>query len=225
LFAKDGYPFIFGAAIALVAFIVLPKWFLITVSVLLLLLFLWFFRDPERETPFYDDVAVSSADGVVVDLKEEEFEGNTYKKLSVFMNVFNVHVNRVPVSGKVEKVEHRPGKFMPADREAASMENEQNLIFIETAYGSVIVKQVAGLVARRCVSYLKEDDEVKTGDRLGVIKFSSRVDLYFPLNFEVTARLGDRVTAGETIVGKFNTDVVHAAEENSSVTDEEADGE
>ncbi len=171
---------------------------------LLLALFLWFFRDPERNTPIEQDIAVSAADGKVVEVEEVEFKGEKYKKVGVFMNVFSVHVNRTPVTGTVTSIEHIAGKFVNASRKDASIINERNIITFDTKYGKVIAVQVAGLVARRTVSYVKEGDLMATGDRFGMIKFSSRVDHYFPLSATIQVEIDDEVKAGESIIAKFN---------------------
>ena len=204
MFAKEGYPFILTALIAFVLIFVLPKGLVVILSLVLLALFLWFFRDPERDIPPFDDIAVSAADGKVIDIETTEFEGKTYNKVSVFMNLFNVHVNRMPVAGTITGIRHKEGSFVPADRPEAGDRNEQNVIYVNTQYGDMVVKQIAGLVARRTVCYWEKGDKVCFGDRLGIIKFSSRVDLYLPTSFDVLVSLGDQVKAGETIIAKHN---------------------
>lgn len=204
MIAKEGFPFIVCAAATLIIFIILPKVILITLAVLLLLLFIWFFRDPERNIPSVPNVAVSAADGRVVEVSEVEFEGATYKKVGVFMNIFSVHVNRVPVTGTIVSIDHIPGKFVNASKKEASIENERNVVTFDTAAGKVITVQVAGLVARRIVCYSQVGDLLSTGDRFGMIKFSSRVDHYFPTNFEITVKEDDDVKAGESIIAKFD---------------------
>ena len=186
MIAKEGYPFIISALVATILFYIIP-----------------YFRDPERNSPIEQDIAVSAADGKVVEVQEVEFNGEKYKKVGVFMNVFSVHVNRTPVTGTVTSIEHIPGKFVNASRPDASIINERNIITFETKYGKVIAVQVAGLVARRTVSYVKEGDLMATGDRFGMIKFSSRVDHYFPLSAEITVKVDDNVKAGESIIAKF----------------------
>ena len=136
--------------------------------------------------------------------EEVEFKGEKYKKVGVFMNVFSVHVNRTPVTGTVTSIEHIAGKFVNASRKDASIINERNIITFDTKYGKVIAVQVAGLVARRTVSYVKEGDLMATGDRFGMIKFSSRVDHYFPLSATIQVEIDDEVKAGESIIAKFN---------------------
>lgn len=206
MIAKEGFFFIIVGFIAFLIFLIFPKWLLVVLTLILLVFFLIFFRDPERAIPPYENVAVSAADGKVVEIKDEEFEGEVYKKVSVFMNIFNVHVNRMPVSGKVVKVVHKPGKFLTADKPESSFENEQNIIYIESKYGQIIVKQVAGFLARRTVCYANEGDKLLMGDRLGIIKFSSRVDHYFPADISIVVNINDHVKAGETVIGRFETE-------------------
>ncbi len=204
MIAKEGYPFIISALVATILFYIIPWFIWVTISILLLALFLWFFRDPERNAPIEQDIAVSAADGKVVEVEEVEFKGEKYKKVGVFMNLFSVHVNRTPVTGTVTSIEHIPGKFVNASRKDASIINERNIITFDTKYGKVIAVQVAGLVARRTVSYVKEGDLMATGDRFGMIKFSSRVDHYFPLSATIQVEVDDEVKAGESIIAKFN---------------------
>jgi len=180
LIAKEGFSYITIAG-ALFLLVFSCQMVFYTSIFLLTVLFIIFFRDPERDIPVENGIAVSAADGKVVELGEEDLEGEKFLKISVFMNVFNVHVNRVPVDGEVISVIHKPGKFLPADKKESSFVNEQNIIIINSKYGKIIVKQVAGFIARRTVSYLNPGDNVRLGDRLGIIKFSSRVDHYFPL--------------------------------------------
>jgi phosphatidylserine decarboxylase len=203
LIAKEGFPFIIVALVSFFVLLIFPKWFLVLLSLMCFVFFLVFFRDPERTVPPFENIAVSAADGKVVEIKDELVDGVTYKKVSVFMNVFNVHVNRMPVTGTVVKVEHRPGKFLAADKPESSIENEQNLIYVESKYGNMIFKQVAGLVARRTVCYAKENEMLQIGDRLGIIKFSSRVDHYFPEGTFIAVGLNDHVKAGETVIARF----------------------
>lgn len=204
MIAKEGFPFIVCAAAVLIIFIILPKVILITLAVIILLLFIWFFRDPERNIPSAPGIAVSAADGKVVEVCETELDGVVYKKVGVFMNVFSVHVNRVPVTGTIVSVDHIPGKFVNASKKEASIINERNVVTFDTAAGKVIAVQVAGLVARRTVCNAQVGDLLATGDRFGMIKFSSRVDHYFPMDFEITVQEDDEVKAGESIIAKFN---------------------
>ncbi len=203
MIAKEGFPFIIGALAAILILIIIPVKIIILISFVLLIFFIIFFRDPQRNTPPFDDIAVSGADGKIVEVEKEEFNGEEYLKISVFMNIFNVHVNRVPLNATIKDIKHKPGKFMPADKKESSLENEQNIITAETKYGKALFKQVAGLVARRTVCYLDKEAEVIIGDKLGIIKFSSRFDHYLPKGFAANVSIGDTVKAGETIIARY----------------------
>ncbi|PMP72854.1 MAG: phosphatidylserine decarboxylase family protein [Calditerrivibrio nitroreducens] len=206
MIAKEGFPYVAIAGGLFLIVFFLPKWFFTLLFLSLTVLFIIFFRDPERDIPVEDGIAVSGADGKIVEISEEEIDGEKFKKISVFMNIFNVHVNRVPVDGEVISVLHKPGKFLSADKKESSFVNEQNIITIQSKYGKVIVKQVAGFVARRTVSYLEPGEKVKLGDRLGIIKFSSRVDHYLPISVKINVDIDDLVYAGETIIARFQVD-------------------
>ena len=203
MIAKEGFPFVFGALAVFIILIVFPVKFLIFLSLLFGVFCLWFFRDPERSIPPFSDIMVSPADGKVVEVYETEYEGRTVTKISIFMNVFNVHVNRMPIAGKIKSVTHKEGKFLSADKPEASYENEQNIIDIESSYGDVTVKQVAGLIARRTVCNAKVGDELPIGERFGMIKFSSRLEVFVSKGFDISVKNGDIVKAGETVLGKY----------------------
>ena len=160
---------------------------------------LYFFRDPNR-TPPAGALVVSPADGKVVDVKECDYEGRRVWKISIFLNIFNVHVNRSPIAGVVRDVKYSPGKFLVASRAEASFENEQNTVVVDGERFSVTYKQIAGLIARRIVCTKKVGDSVGIGDRVGLIKFGSRVDLFLPLDLRPTIAVGDHVCAGETVL-------------------------
>ncbi len=171
----------------------------------------YFFRDPERFTPEGDDLVISPADGILLPIREEKLpeelnmdDGKTYIKFSIFMSVFSVHVNRNPVSGVVKKTLYIPGKFINADLDKASKDNERNLIVVENKFGeNVCYVQIAGLVARRIVSRLNVDQEVKSGDRFGLIKFGSRLDIYLPKDkYDINVLAGQMMISGETILAK-----------------------
>ena len=171
----------------------------------------YFFRDPERYTPKGDGLIVAPADGIVLPIHEsalpEELKmgSEKYVKISIFMSVFNVHVNRNPVSGKVLKTLYIAGKFFNADLDKASKDNERNLILVETDNGDkVCYVQIAGLIARRIVSRLKKDDEVVMGERFGLIKFGSRLDVYIPKSkYDIEVMAGQRMVSGETILARL----------------------
>ena len=202
MIAKEGFPYIISGIIFFLLVLIINKAVLLFLIFLLTLFFFIFFRDPERHPPVFEKIAVSGADGKVVEICDENFEGEDFIKISVFMNVFNVHVNRMPIKGKIIDITHKAGKFLPADKPESSFENEQNIFTIETDYGNVIIKQVAGLVARRTVSYVEKGDCLNIGEKIGMIKFSSRVDHYFPKNFEPVVDIEDKVTAGETVIAR-----------------------
>jgi len=165
----------------------------------------WFFRDPDRVIPREENALVSPADGRVI--KAEKVAFNDYVegeciKVSIFMNVFNVHVNRVPFSGAVEKTDYFPGKFFNASLDKASKDNERNALVIRTDSGKVYgVVQIAGLIARRIVCAIKKQDNLVRGDRYGMICFGSRLDLYLPEDTDIAVRVGEKVSAGSSIIG------------------------
>lgn len=165
----------------------------------------WFFRDPERVAPQEAGALISPADGRVIiigKIDECEYLDGPCLKVSIFMNVFNVHVNRAPFDGTVEKVVYNPGKFMNASFDKASVHNERNALIIKTVDGvRFAVVQIAGLIARRIVNHAAEGDVVQKGVRYGMIQFGSRLDLYLPPDFDVRVKLGDKTTAGATIIG------------------------
>jgi phosphatidylserine decarboxylase len=209
-FAREGLLFIaIAAVVAAGAFgfaISRRLWGLWLAAFVLLLLALWiayFFRDPERTGDRGPSLVVSPADGklvMITDVSEPSFIQGRAIRLSIFMNVFNVHVNRYPVDGVVKYVHYNKGKFFNAAAEKSSLENEQMSVGIETGTYRVLVRQIAGLIARRIVTYSKLGETVKQGDRLGIIRFGSRVDVFLPPGSRVQAKLGDATTAGVTIL-------------------------
>jgi len=208
----DGYKLtgiIFCCALILLAGHYITQWqFLFWCSgfVCLLAVFsLFFFRDPERTGPEDKHVCVSAADGIVVDvshIEAEGFEGSRALRIAVFMNIFNVHVNRCPLSGKVVKTSHRSGKKLSALNKRAEYENEYGDIDIKTPSGFIRIRQIAGLIARRVVTRVEEGDVLNRGERLGIIRFGSRVDVFLPEVFKPVVNTGDRVLAGETIIAQ-----------------------
>ena len=167
--------------------------------VILALFCLWFFRDPEREIPGDARVAVSPADGKVV-LIRPEADGRT--RMAIFLNVFDVHVNRTPIAGRVKSVSYKAGKFLVASVDEASLENEQNVLVVEGEGTSIEFSQIAGLIARRIVCYKKPGDLVQKGERIGLIKFGSRVDVLVGPEWEFTVKPGERVSAGSSVIAK-----------------------
>ncbi len=203
---KEGYKFL--AISILLTFIIL--FFSKLLGLFLILITVWiyyFFRDPERISINDDSYLVSPADGLITDISEKSgpeelrLENTTYTKISIFMNVFNCHVNRVPITGKVEEIYYKPGKFLNASLDKASEENERNYYKIKASKNNeeIILIQIAGLIARRIVCEVEQGQELKQGDRIGMIRFGSRVDMYFK-NKRVLAKIGQNVTAGESLV-------------------------
>ena len=202
---KEGYKFL---AISIIAtFIIL--FFSKFMGILFIVITIWvyyFFRDPERYSINNDKYLVSPADGLITDISEKSgpeelrLENTSYTRISVFMNVFNCHVNRLPSSGKIEEIFYKPGKFLNASLDKASEENERNYYKINLINGEeIIIVQIAGLIARRIVCEVEQGQELKQGDRIGMIRFGSRVDIYFK-NKKVLAKLGQNVVAGESIL-------------------------
>ena len=199
----DGYRFIIPLAIITVGLALSPLVWLAGVSGLLLLFVLNFFRDPDRDIPNEEGVIVSPGDGKIVEIIEESdpMLDEPYRRGSIFLNVFNVHVQRIPVGGRIGQVKYNKGKFLNAASHKASLENEQSAMIIDTGKQKVLVKQIAGLIARRIVCWAKEGDNYSLGQRYGLIRFGSRVDLFLPLSAEVKVSLGDHVSGGSSIIG------------------------
>jgi phosphatidylserine decarboxylase len=212
-FAREGTPFIIAAAlIAAVTYALAlgrrswPLWLLAFVLTLLTLWVAYFFRDPERTGDRGEDLVIAPADGRVVmitEVDEPAFIHGRAKRVSIFMNVFNVHVNRYPVSGTVRFVHYNPGKFLNAAVEKSSLENEQSSVGIEHKGMRILVRQIAGLIARRIVTYSREGEQVEQGQRMGIIRFGSRVDVFVPVDSEILARVGETTVAGTTVVAKL----------------------
>ncbi len=210
-FAREGFAFIAVAALAAaVAYAVAlnrrswPLWLLAFALTLLALWVAYFFRDPERRGERGEQLVVAPADGRVVmitEVDEPTFLHGRAARVSIFMNVFNVHVNRYPVSGTLRHVHRAPGKFLNAATEQSSLENEQSSVGIETASHRVLVRQIAGLIARRIITYGREGERVEQGERMGLIRFGSRVDVFMPVGSAVRVKVGDMTIAGTTIVG------------------------
>jgi phosphatidylserine decarboxylase len=193
----DGIYYALGllAGAALTAYLTKPAYGL---PFLILAVFcLWFFRDPDRQIPT-GTVAVSPADGVVVAIKTDDAQ----TRISIFLNVFDVHVNRAPIAGRITKIEYRTGKFLVASRPEATLDNEQNFITIEGPAGKVVFSQIAGLIARRIICYKKVGDTVQAGERIGYIKFGSRVDMFLAREWSIQVKVGQRVAGGSDIIAR-----------------------
>jgi phosphatidylserine decarboxylase len=205
--AKAGYPLICGAAFATLILSLLGFTALALVGLAATFCIAGFFRDPDRVIPNRPRQVVSPADGRVIaaDIVDgRPFFEEPVRKISIFMSVFNVHVNRVPAEGRVYRISYRPGQFVAADRGDAPIRNEHNAIFLETAYGKrLCFVQVAGLIARRIICHLQLDEAVRRGQRFGMICFGSRLDIYLPQDVNVAVSIGDKVAAGSTVLGCF----------------------
>jgi len=203
--AQEGYPFIGLFAFVTLVFALLDWGFLTLVVLALTLFTIYFFRNPERIIPDGDDLVVAPADGKVIfvgDVDEPRYFSERVTKVSIFMNVFNVHVNRVPCDGKVVDMYYQKGEFLNASLDKAATCNEQAGILLETQGGSrILFVQIAGLVARRIVTYPVIGDVLERGMRYGLIRFGSRVDIYFPKRSDVMVTLGETTVAGETVLG------------------------
>jgi phosphatidylserine decarboxylase len=212
-FAREGFPFIgIATAIAVAAFalaLMRRSWALWLVAILFTVLALWvayFFRDPERTGERGAQIIVAPADGkliMITEVDEPTFVGGRANRLSIFMNVFNVHVNRYPVDGTVKYVHYNKGKFLNAAAEKSSIENEQSSVGLESGSRRILVRQIAGLIARRIVTYSKVGDEVKQGDRMGIIRFGSRVDVFIPTDAKLRVKLGVTTIAGNTVLAEM----------------------
>ena len=203
--ARAGYPLVFASAFTTVVFAFLELTVLALIGLAVTFFICYFFRDPDRVIPDYYNAVVSPADGKVIVADEEDnspFFVGRCQKISIFMSVFNVHVNRIPHEGEVEMLSYYPGKFFLASSNKASTDNEHNAIFIKTGEGQQIcVVQIAGLIARRIICKLQKGDRVARGERLGMICFGSRLDIYLPDDTDLNVKVGDKVKAGTSILG------------------------
>ena len=203
---KEGYKFLAISIIATFLILLFSK-FLGAIFILITIWVYYFFRDPERHPINDDSFLVSPADGLITDISDRtgpielQLENKTYTKVSIFMNVFNCHVNRSPSSGTVEEINYKPGKFLNASLDKSSEENERNYYKIKDSKSGeeIIIVQIAGLIARRIVCQVEQGQSLKQGDRIGMIRFGSRVDIYFK-NKKILAKIGQNVTAGESLI-------------------------
>jgi phosphatidylserine decarboxylase len=202
--ASEGWPFIIPLAVVTALLFAFGWRNTAFVALALTLFVLFFFRDPERPVAEGAGVVVSPADGrviVIKDIYEPTYLKKDVKQISIFLSVFNVHVNRAPIGGTVEVVKYNPGKFHVASVDKASLDNEQTAMVIATGQQKVLVKQIAGLIARRIVCYAKPGDAITKGERYGLIRFGSRVDIFLPKDAEIRVKLGDRVKGARDIIG------------------------
>lgn len=213
MIAPDGYKLIYATTVLLVVALVLAYFFpniftkiLLAIIAIVFVFNFYFLRDPDRNIPAGENLIVSPADGTVIKIDEVDepfyFKGKA-KRVSIFLSVFNVHVNRIPATGKVDFYKYNPGKFLVAFADKASMDNEQTIIGIKHEKGKLLFKQIAGLIARRIVCHVAEGDSVTAGERFGLIRYGSRVDMFFPANVELKINLQDKVVGGESVIGEF----------------------
>jgi len=211
-FAREGYPFMLGtaflAALAWGAVAVAGSWTIVPASLLTLLtaFVFYFFRDPEREIPSGEGAVISPGDGKIIDIREVDessFIGGPCRRITIFLSVFNVHVQRAPVSGDVAHREYRPGEFAVAWHPKASEKNEQSSLGLIAGGHRVLVRQIAGLIARRIVTYPEQGGHVERGERIGLIRFGSRVDLFMPLDWSLDCAVGDKVAGGSTVLARI----------------------
>lgn len=205
--ANAGYPLIFGGGFATLIFALLGMTYFALIGLLVTFFLCAFFRDPDRVIPNKSGAIVSPADGKVILVKEvieSVFYEGRCRKISIFMSIFNVHVNRIPIEGSVKKVRYYPGKFFAAQKDKASLQNEHNAVFLETADGkSICVVQVAGLIARRIICKVQPGDKMLRGQRFGLICFGSRLDVYLPADVKISVTVGDRIKGGSSLLGQF----------------------
>jgi phosphatidylserine decarboxylase len=201
----------------------LGQWTIVAFVLVCLALFVFsFFRDPERVIPADPGAIVSPGDGRVVVVTDEEYGGRPGKRISIFLAVWNVHVNRAPAAGVITSMEYRPGKFLAAMRERASMENEQNVFTLSTDAGEMVFKQIAGLIARRVVSWKEEGERVARGERIGLVRFGSRVDVWLPKDAEILVRVGENVKGGSSVLARWPAQAVNSHLGNQQASDVEA---
>ena len=196
----DGYYYAIPLLLAaiLLGWLTTPFW--AVPAVLLAAFFLWFFRDPERAVPAAQGAIVSPADGKITDVSRVQLNGRTWQRISIFLNVFNVHVNRTPISGVIREVRYQRGRFVNAMSASSAEENEQNIVTVEGEGQTVIFKQIAGLIARRIVFHKNIGDTVARGQRVGLIKFGSRVDVFLEPDVDLRVKVGDTVKGASSVL-------------------------
>jgi len=200
---KEGYYFGLPPLVLGGAGFLLHWYFGAAVLVFLAAFVFYFFRDPERVVPAEPGAVVSPADGRVMVITDEKKAGRPGKRVSIFLAIWNVHVNRSPAGGEITKLEYVPGKFLAAMRERASVENEQNVFTLSTDAGEMVFKQIAGVIARRVVSWKKAGEKVSRGERVGLVRFGSRVDVWIPRDAEILVKLGEKVRAGSSVLARW----------------------
>ena len=202
--AKEGIPFIAIFLLPAALFVFLHWWVAAILCLLLAAFMAFFFRDPQRDCPMDDTIVISPADGRVVMLTAVDPDRqDSPVQVSIFLSPLNVHINRSPIAGEILEFAYKPGAFHVASRDIASIENEQNIVTVQGRYFTIVFRQIAGLLARRVVFWKKKGDHVAMGERIGLMKFSSRMDVLMPAEVEVLAKIGDRVVGGVTVIGRL----------------------
>jgi phosphatidylserine decarboxylase len=214
--AREGLPYILALLVVTIGAGIFNLWWAI-VPLILMGYVIYFFRDPVRITPNDPFAIISAADGKVVgieEIAEPNYLQKTVKRVSIFLSIFDVHINRAPVEGQIQYVKYQPGKFHNAMEGKSSLFNENNLVGMENHRSKILVKQIAGMIARRIICYCSPGDTMKAGQKIGLIKFGSRVEMFMPLDTEILVKLGDKVKGGETIIGRLQAN----AQENANET-------
>jgi phosphatidylserine decarboxylase len=204
---REAKPFLVILAIVTVICLLLPFWYLTApLPVILFAYVLYFFRDPERAAPDDPDLIISAADGKVIfvdEVEEPAYSHQKMKRVAVFLSVFDVHVNRMPFAGTVKKITHQPGKFLDAREPDIDIQNEAMNWLVATNRGDIVIRQIAGLIARRIVAWAKEGQTLTAAERFGMIRFGSRTDLFLPLDCELLVKPGERVQGGKSAVARW----------------------
>lgn len=205
---KDGYKF--ASAPILIGFLALVLgWHILGLQIAagallgLGTFILYFFRDPVRIIPEDTSTVVSPADGRVLEVVDESLGSRAGNRITIFLAIWNVHVNRSPLAGRISRIDYRPGRFHMAMKKAASSENEQNVIYLETPRGQIVFKQIAGLIARRVILWKKAGEHVERGERIGIVRFGSRMDLWLPVEAKIAVKPGDHVAGGSSILARW----------------------
>ena len=202
---KEGYKFGLPPLIAGLLCLIPHWWWPAGILIFLGLFVFYFFRDPDRRIPTEPGAVVSPADGHVVEIVDEPLDGSPGRRVSIFLSIWDVHVQRAPVAGRVASVVYRPGRFYAALRKAASEKNEQNVITLQTPGGALVFKQIAGAIARRVLCWKRVGEQVALGERVGMIRFGSRVDVWLPEAAQILVRRGQGVKGGASILAKWNS--------------------
>lgn len=201
--AKEGLPYIIIFLAPALIFFALQWWVAAGACLLLIAFMIFFFRDPRRESPSDEHLVLSPADGRVVMIAPlDRGVENSPTQVSIFLSPLNVHINRTPIAGEIIDVVYKPGAFHVASRDIASIENEQNVVTVRGRYVTIVFRQIAGVVARRVVFWKKKGDRVEMGDKVGLMKFSSRMDVVMPDEVEILVHRGQKVTGGITVIGR-----------------------